>query len=108
MCVMEIHAGAADATMAQAIWHNLNTVQSDCQMLQEIFNTRGDVTISDELEAVRYNLAMTLDRAFALFAMSVRKVKDHELSDHDYHGHERTFSDIAEHAAHNARPDYAR
>lgn len=109
MCVMEVHAQAAKATMSQAIWHNTITIVNDCKMISEIMSSRGDSESASQSMEVCEQLQTAANSAFALFAKHVGQVKfNHDLTNVDANGHERTLYEIAVHAHHDAEKDYAR
>lgn len=112
MCIMEIHAQAAEATMLQAVLHNTTTNCTDMEMLISVFRARNDLVLADNLSALLVNSYVPIrSRLAVLFEGSARKVwesgQTHEISP-EAHGHERTIPQIEAHAAKLARPDYAR
>lgn len=102
MCVMEMRPHQRTATLAQAMTHNISTVQRDSEMLVSMLVARGQDEHIDAVEKVRLHLQVAYQTALDLFAATV--AEDHEAMDEPV-GNEHvtaTDLDIAKTAAHRA------
>jgi hypothetical protein len=105
MCIMEVRPGQQAATIAQAMAHNLSTVDRDLDLFKELLTARND---QENLTLVLRAQDLT-HRAYAImlaqFGMELAAAEGDEaghLHQHD-HGGERSFVDVAHHDAGLAR-----
>lgn len=68
MCIMEVRKGQESATMAQAMAHNLSTVERDLEMFAEVLTARGDDTGARAVRLLRSNVEGDYRFALAMFA----------------------------------------
>lgn len=112
MCVMEIHAGASEATMFQAQWHNTATLISDADMLCGVLEGRGHVDEVVRVRAAQETLRQANAAFLALFTEAAARVPVHELAHAhtrgSHVGQERTLEDIERAATRQARKDETR
>jgi hypothetical protein len=96
MCIMEVRPGQQDATIAQAMAHNVNTVVGDLEMFETVLRHRALHESADRrldtdaaLGQVTYARA-ELHKIYAgllgLFGAEVGRAAEHWLAD-DTHGH---------------------
>jgi hypothetical protein len=108
MCVMEIHAKSADATMWQAMAHNTKTVRSDIDMLVEVMTARGQFSAVTNA----HQAAMFLDHAYGVFLAEfgafAAEVVPGEIHSHHRDGSERTVVSVMGAAVHQAHRDETR
>lgn len=74
MCIMEVRKGQQSATMAQAMAHNLSTVERDLEMFAEVLRARNDGRGHELVGALQVEVEHAYRVALALFA--------DELADH--------------------------
>jgi hypothetical protein len=112
MCVMEIHAGASEATMFQAEWHNTATLISDADMLCGILEARGHLEEVLRVREAQETLRQANTAFLALFTEAAARVPVHELAHAHARGarvgQERTLEDIERAATRQARRDETR
>jgi hypothetical protein len=108
ICIMECHAGADKATMAQAHAHNLSTVDRDCDMFTRVLNARKDFEGARTVE----HLQSVVHRAYAgfleLFGEYAAEITPHGIHSHDSHGNERSLVEVINSATREARKDETR
>lgn len=112
MCIMEIHAGAAKATMFQAQWHNTTTLISDVDQLCAVLESRNQLDEITRLRLAQGALREASATFLALFTEAASRVQVHELAHAHTHGarvgQERTLADIERAATLRARRDETR
>lgn len=92
MCIMEVRAGQRSSTIAQAMAHNVGTIERDLDMFVPLLEARGEVallkTIEEAHEAMKVAYARFLDCFKHEIEHEVHSGHDHSHHD-DHHGHER-------------------
>lgn len=91
MCIMEIHPHAHSTTMAQAMAHNLSTVDRDLDMFLEVLKARGD---TDALKIVQHGQE-AVHKAYAIFLEMFGEEVAKKASDPDGHIHTGTGRPMA-------------
>jgi hypothetical protein len=105
MCIMEVHAGQKSSTIAQALAHNVSTVERDMDMFEKLVEARGANELLHDLQFAHDHLrkayAMLLEVFGIEVAIQVQDEKGH-VHTHD-HGNERSLIEVAHHDAGLAR-----
>lgn len=108
MCIMEARPESHKATIAQAMAHNLSTVDRDGDMFIRVLNARRD------FEGARTvaHLQEITHRAYAgfleMFGEFAAEITPHAIHSHDSHGNERTLEEVIVSATNAARKDETR
>jgi hypothetical protein len=114
MCIMEVRQGQQSSTIAQAMAHNVSTVERDLDMFELLLKARGDsvslATVTEAHEHLRKAYAGLLMQFGIEVAEEVRNGHSHtHLTDashvlnSDIKGNERSFIETAHHDANLAR-----
>lgn len=105
MCIMEVRPGQATSTIAQAMAHNVSTIERDMDMFEALIKARGDEQSLDVLTRVHDDLRRAYAELLMQFGFEVAKeIQDGtgHLHTHD-HGNERSFVEQAHRDAGLAR-----
>lgn len=93
MCIMEVRPGQRSSTIAQAMAHNLSTIERDLDMFKPLLVARDEQhllgLIEEGHEAMKTAYARFLDVFAAELAHDIRTHGDHDHGDHS-HGNERS------------------
>ena len=89
MCVMEVRAGQRSSTIAQAMAHNVSTVERDAEMFKAVLEARGESEKLATLSAARSELQSAYEKLLGLFAAEV--ASDERAMGDEAVGSERTF-----------------
>jgi hypothetical protein len=105
MCIMEIHSGQRQSTMAQAMAHNASTLDRDLDMLITVLVNRHGGVLLDSVRAAQDHIHRAYAGLLDVYGESVAaEVTDPEGHVHDHdHGQERSLVDQAHHDAGLAR-----
>ncbi len=105
MCIMEVRPGQHSSTIAQALAHNVSTVERDMDMFELLVEARGDAAMLADLHGAHDHLRKAYATLLATFGIEVAKaVQDGEGHLHTHeHGNERTLVETAHHDAGLAR-----
>lgn len=105
MCIMEVRAGQHASTIAQALAHNLSTVDRDFDMFRELLTARGDTATLDQVDRAQELTHRAYANMLAVFGQELAAAEADPAGhyDHDQHGHERSFVEAAHHDAGLAR-----
>ncbi len=106
MCIMEVRAGQHASTIAQALAHNLSTVDRDFDMFRELLKARGDTATLDQVERAQEEAHRAYANMLAVFGQELAAAECDPAGhyDHDQHGSEReSFVAAAHHDASLAR-----
>jgi len=102
---MEVRPGQHSSTIAQALAHNVSTVERDMDMFELLVSARGDTGMLGDLQHAHDHLRKSYATLLAVFGIEVAKAVqdgDGHLHDHD-HGNERSLVEQAHHDATLAR-----
>lgn len=105
MCIMEVRPGQRAATIAQALAHNLSTVDRDFDMFRKLLEARGDTETLTTIEAAQRLTHKAYANMLDVFGEEVAAEEADpagHLHEHD-HGSERSFVEQAHHDASLAR-----
>jgi|ERR1043166_5310238 len=121
MCIMEVRPGQKSSTIAQAMAHNVSTIERDMDMFEELLKAREDFESLDTVQEAHLMLKRAYANLLMQFGIEVAKeiegnhiahLHSHESGEvhshdnsaekHD-HGTERTFIEQAHHDAQLAR-----
>jgi hypothetical protein len=102
---MEVRPGQHAATIAQALAHNLSTVDRDFDMFRKLLEARGDTETLSTIEVAQRLTHRAYANMLEVFGEEVAAVEadpEGHLHTHD-HGTERSFVAEAAHDAERAR-----
>lgn len=105
MCIMEVRPGQHSATIAQALAHNVSTVERDMDMFEMLVAARGESKMLADLYGAHAHLRKAYATLLATFGIEVaRQVQDEKGHVHTHdHGNERSLVEVAHHDAQLAR-----
>lgn len=109
MCIMEIRPGQHASTIAQAVAHNLSTIDRDCDMFVATLDAQGRPQDAQQVRELQAAIHGNYSAALSLFAHEVREDLEHwhtatDDHTHDHHGNERSLAAIVHADAVLARP----
>ena len=91
MCIMEVRPGQRSATIAQAMAHNLSTIERDLDMFEPLLAARGESADLDNIRQGHEHMKAAYAAFLAVFVHEVDaevKTGHDGQSDHE-HGSER-------------------
>ena len=104
MCIMEVRAGQRSDTIAQALAHNVSTIERDLDMFEVLLKAREDYECLKTVMRAHESLKRAYADLLMQFGIELAKhVEDHEGHVHQHNGSERTFVEEAHHSAQLAR-----
>jgi len=104
ICIMTVREGQRTATIAQAMAHNVSTVERDMDMFEPLVKARGEQDKLVALNRAHENLKRAYADLLELFGELVaEEVMDPEGHVHEVVGSERTFTEEAKRDAELAR-----
>lgn len=105
MCIMEVRPGQQSSTIAQALAHNVSTVERDMDMFELLVQARGGEKMLRDLQHAHDHLRKAYATLLMVFGIEIATaVQDGEGHVHDHdHGNERTLVETAHHDAGLAR-----
>lgn len=105
MCIMEVRPGQASSTIAQAMAHNVSTVERDMDMFEELLKAREDFESLRTVQHAHEHLRKAYAGLLAEFGVQVgREVQNPEGHVHKHdNGNERSLVDQAHRDAGLAR-----
>lgn len=107
MCIMEIHEHAANATMAQAMAHNLSTADRDADMLVKVFTARHDYAGVRAVQSAQAKVHAAYAEMLELFGEYAAQASM-DSAGHVHHGSERTIESVVKSATDRAHSEETR
>lgn len=91
MCIMEVRPGQRSSTIAQAMAHNVSTIERDLDMFEPLVAARGESELLDTIRAGHEALKVAYAHFLECFVAEIEHEIQHNGGehDHDYHDHER-------------------
>lgn len=90
MCIMEVRPGQRSSTIAQAMAHNVSTIERDLDMLKPLLIARGEHEMLAIIEAGHEAMKTAYEHFLACFVAEIeQEISNGGDHDHDYHDHER-------------------
>ena len=90
MCIMEVRPGQRSSTIAQAMAHNVSTIERDLDMFRPLVAARGETELLATIEAGHEALKVAYARFLECFVAEVeQEIANGGDHDHDFHDHER-------------------
>lgn len=108
MCIMEVHAKAANATQVQAMLHNCRTQLTDLDMMVSLYTARSDSYRLDQARECIDDLSHAQDCLKAWWEREVASVMPEDIQHTHRDGSERSRRDIIHAIQRYARKDYSR
>lgn len=104
MCIMEVRPGQKSSTIAEAMAHNVSTVERDMDLFRALMKARGDDERLRALDHVQGMLTHAYADLLEMFGEEVNlEVADWEGHVPHSHGNERTLTEQAHRDAGEAR-----
>lgn len=105
MCIMQVRPGQAASTIAQAMAHNVSTVERDMDMFEELLKANQDWESLRTVQHAHEHLRKAYADLLMQFGIQVaREIQDPDGHVHDNdHGNERSLVEQAHHDATLAR-----
>lgn len=93
---MEVRPGQRSSTIAQAMAHNLSTIERDLDMFRPLLEARGETELLTEIEQGHEHMKRAYACFLNVFTIEV-KTEVHSGHDHEHHDHagERTLVEQA-------------
>jgi hypothetical protein len=87
MCIMEVRPGQRSSTIAQAMAHNVSTVERDLDMFEPLIRARGETDLLAQIQQAHEHLKRAYEGFLSVFVHEVTE-EVHVHGDHDHGDHE--------------------